>query len=210
MDNAEFLTESDIPDALKLPLPGAHWRQNASLAVAAAMRLGADSASAVAALVDFPGVNRRFTVRGTTADGHGVVIDDYAHHPTELRATLSALAEGYPDHALLVVFQPHRFERVKRYGAQFAELLGQVSRAWVVAPFAAWVADGDGINPSDIVTAIPGGRGVYMENDPEAIATSVLGYASALSGRYVVAVIGAGDVLPITERILDTRKKQKL
>ena len=203
LPDVSFFQETDIPQGLALPFPGSHWRQNATLAIAVATRLGVSLDLAISALRTFPGVNRRLTFHGKTGDGRGVVIEDYAHHPTELRATLDALREGYPDHALLVIFQPHRYERVKRYGTQFSEILWGVSRTWVVAPFAAWVSDGDGIDPSIIAERIPDGRGVYIQNEPVEIARSVKEYATMVQGPYVIAVIGAGDICRVTDFLLE-------
>ena len=202
MPSARLLDEADMPENLRLPLPGRHWRINAALAVAAAEALGIPRNEAVSGLEDFPGVDRRLSVRGTVLGGRCVVVEDYAHHPTELRATLAALRDGYPGRRLLVVFQPHRFERVRRFGHDFAELLGTADHAWVVAPFSAWVADGDGVDASSIAAQTPGGRAEYVQNLPETIAAAVKHAAEQSGDDCVAVVIGAGDVSRIVPALL--------
>ena len=131
-------------------------------------------------------------VRSAETATRRIVVEDYAHHPTELRATLSALHEKYPLSRLYVVFQPHRYERVKRYGAEFSALLSQgVEHAWIVAPFAAWTDDGDGVDWRSIAQGIANGCGEAVDNTPSAIVSAVHG---RLREPYVLAVVGAGDI----------------
>ncbi|NLF60881.1 MAG: hypothetical protein GX574_06975 [Lentisphaerae bacterium] len=176
------------------PQPGPHNRVNGAVAVAVAERLGVSRPAALAALRSFPGVSRRMSERHRSADGRLVIVEDYAHHPAELKAAMAALREGYPQRRLLILFQPHRFERVKRYGATFAELLSGADRAWVVAPFAAWRQDQELADPQEIVRQMrPEAAAGYLANDPDAIAAAVM---PEMRGREasVLAVIGAGDI----------------
>ncbi len=187
---------ADAPAGLAVPQPGAHNRTDATLALLAAEWLGVPEATALAALATFPGVSRRLSVRQRSADGRRLLVEDYAHHPTELEATLAALRESRPGVPLLVVFQPHRHERVRRYGRRFSELLGAYAeRVWVMAPFAAWTAGGAERAAAAIAGDIPGGRGVYVDGGPEAVAASVRAeLARRGEAAYTLAVIGAGDV----------------
>lgn len=194
LPHGHFIDGCDIPSGLTLPQPGMHNRVNGTLAMMAARWLGVAPEESVKALATFPGVSRRMSVRGKSSDGGVVLIEDYAHHPTELRATLSALREGYGDRELLVVFQPHRHERVKRYGREFSDILSQVCHSWIVEPFSAWVDDGSGEGARRMASDIANGRGEYIACDPSLVTESVLSYVSRCEGRYVVAVIGAGDV----------------
>ncbi|MEK7767323.1 MAG: UDP-N-acetylmuramate--L-alanine ligase, partial [bacterium] len=96
---------------IRLPIPGRHNALNALAAVAAGLEVGVSFADAADALAEFKGVERRLQARG---EARGVtVVDDYGHHPTEIRATLAALKEHYPDRRLVVMFQPHRYSRTK-------------------------------------------------------------------------------------------------
>lgn len=187
--------EQPLPETAGAPpQPGTHNRINAAMAVAVAATLGVKREAAIEALRGFSGVDRRMSLRHRSDDGNYLLIEDYAHHPTELRAVLSALREAYPHHRQLVLFQPHRYERVKRYGVEFAAALSTVDCAWVVAPFAAWRQDQTLAEPEAIARAIaPGVAAGYLPNEPGAMAVAVrpqlLQQAPCL-----LAVIGAGDI----------------
>ncbi len=174
-------------------LHGMHNRINAAMAVKACEALGVAANDAIAALDDFPGVSRRMSERAKSADGSRILLEDYAHHPTELDATLSALRETYPGKRLLVVFQPHRIERVERYGARFAELLSKTDWCCVVEPFAAWRTDGRTADVKSLIADKVKPPCPVVANSPDAIAA--LAAPVWLEGTpAVLAVIGAGDV----------------
>jgi UDP-N-acetylmuramate--alanine ligase len=107
--------------AVRLPVPGAHNARNAAAAIVACRLAGADPAAAAAALADFAGAGRRFERLGTTATG-AVVVDDYAHHPTEVRATLDA-ARTLAPRRVVAVFQPHLFSRTRYQAREFGAAL---------------------------------------------------------------------------------------
>lgn len=205
LPECQFLDLRLADSVRSLPQPGLHNRQNAAMAVCVAQELGIDPADSMQALAHFPGVLRRLSQRWISADKRRVLIEDYAHHPTELRASLDALREKWPDHELWVVFQPHRFERVKRYSTEFARILASASRVWVVAPFAAWKEDFTLADPRDIVTQINAdapGKAEYLTSSAADICTA-LRPALPTDQPVLLAVIGAGDigqtVKPLTE-----------
>ncbi len=106
---------------VQLHVPGTHNALNAASVMALCHRLGLDLAQAAAGLRDFRGTKRRFQLKGTA---RGVtVVDDYAHHPTEIRATLEAARSVHPDARLVAVFQPHRFSRTQHLWRDFAAAL---------------------------------------------------------------------------------------
>ena len=111
LPECHFLDMRLADSVCSLPQPGLHNRQNAAMAVRIAQELNIDPAEAMQALSSFPGVSRRLSQHWISADSRRVLIEDYAHHPTELQASLDALREKWPAHELWVVFQPHRFER---------------------------------------------------------------------------------------------------
>lgn len=193
-----FLTPAELPAGLALPVPGEHNRKNATVAVAVASALGVPVARAVAALAAFPGVSRRLSERYRSPGAREIVVEDYAHHPNELRASLQALREQHPGVRLTVIFQPHRFERVKRYAAGFSQILEQAADAvFIIPPFAAWMRDQEVADPRAIVTAIKGTPAVYWENSLEELARHLAG-ETAPAGNTLYAVIGAGDVGRLT------------
>ncbi|HRJ27199.1 MAG TPA: D-alanine--D-alanine ligase [Fimbriimonadaceae bacterium] len=105
-----------------LRTPGAHNRENAAGAWAAAQALGADPERALEGIAQFSGAQRRLQV---LREGEVTVIDDYAHHPTEIRASLQALRERYPERRIVVVFQPHLYSRTRDFLSEFAPALSE-------------------------------------------------------------------------------------
>jgi UDP-N-acetylmuramate--alanine ligase len=106
---------------VRLPVPGAHNARNAAAAIVACGLAGADPAAAAAALADFGGAGRRFERVGATSSG-AEVVDDYAHHPTEVRATLEA-ARTLGPRRVVAVFQPHLFSRTRHQAREFGAAL---------------------------------------------------------------------------------------
>jgi UDP-N-acetylmuramate--alanine ligase len=104
-----------------LQVPGAHNARNAAAAIVACRLAGADAAAAAAALEDFRGAGRRFEQLGATAGG-ALVVDDYAHHPTEVRATIEAARTLAPSR-IVAAFQPHLFSRTQREAREFGAAL---------------------------------------------------------------------------------------
>jgi UDP-N-acetylmuramate: L-alanyl-gamma-D-glutamyl-meso-diaminopimelate ligase len=119
---------------MTLPLAGLHNAQNAALALAAALTVGVPAAAALAALARFPGVARRLELRGEIA---GVaVVDDFAHHPTALAATVAAARARWPDRRLVVAFEPRSLTAARRdFEAAYLEALIGADLALVAAPF---------------------------------------------------------------------------
>jgi UDP-N-acetylmuramate--alanine ligase len=118
-----------------LPVPGAHNAVNAAGALAAATLAGADPAQAAASLGDFRGARRRLEPLGETAEG-AAVYDDYAHHPTEVRAALAAARTLAPKR-LVAVFQPHLYSRTKALARQFGPALAEADVIAVVGVYPA-------------------------------------------------------------------------
>ena len=111
---------SNIP----MTLPGRHNVENAVAAIAMAMQLGVDEENIKIALGSFKGIKRRFT-RFVTKHGK-IIIDDYAHHPTELNAIIRATKNFYPQKSILGIFQPHLFTRTRDFADEFAESLSKL------------------------------------------------------------------------------------
>ncbi len=111
--------------AVQLNLPGVHNVCNALAAVAIARELDVPDMAIAKALREFAGIGRRFQVYGDVVTSAGTVfmVDDYGHHPTEVDATIQAANRGWPDHRLVVVFQPHRYTRTRDLFDDFARVL---------------------------------------------------------------------------------------
>ncbi|NEU08651.1 UDP-N-acetylmuramate--L-alanine ligase [Flavihumibacter sp. R14] len=118
----DFKNSTNLIEDLQIILPGVHNIENAIAAIEVALRLAIPEEKIRAALASFRGVKRRFEYLVKT-DRH-VYIDDYAHHPEELRACITAVKTLYPDKKLCTIFQPHLFTRTRDFAKEFAEVLG--------------------------------------------------------------------------------------
>ncbi len=132
-------------------------------------------------LLTYQGAKRRFSEKDFKDIN---IIDDYAHHPTEMRATIQAARQKFPHKKLVVVFQPHTFSRTKKYAQDFAEILRGVDKAYITPIYAsAREANGD-ISSSDLVAEIPGSEVIDLDN----IADLTQNKDS------VIVFMGAGDI----------------
>jgi UDP-N-acetylmuramate--alanine ligase len=176
--------------ALRLRLPGVHNVRNAAAALGVVRALDADPDRAAAALETFLGAARRFERVG---DAGGVtVMDDYAHHPSEVRATLSAARQAFPARRLLAVFQPHLYSRTAQHGAALGRALAGAD-AVVVAPiYAAREQPIPGVTAALVAAgAREAGAQVELVEDRAGLARYV---ARATRPGDVVFTLGAGDV----------------
>lgn len=141
--------ENDERFTVNLAMPGRHNVLNALAAIAVARELDVPREVMQAALEKFEGVGRRFQGYGEipVANGKALLVDDYAHHPREIAATLRAAREGWPERRLVVIFQPHRFSRTRDLFEDFAEVLSGVDVLVMTEVYAAGeepVAGADG------------------------------------------------------------------
>src|SRR3982751_4391731 len=151
--------------AVHVPIPGRHNVQNALAAVAVALELGISDEAIVAAFDKFEGVKRRFTKVGE-ADG-AIVIDDYAHHPTEIRAVLAAAREG-AEGRVIAVMQPHRFTRLQSLMEEFQNCFNDADVVFVTPVYGAGEEPIDGVNSDALVDGLRahGHRMVRTVEDP--------------------------------------------
>ncbi|MET0070030.1 MAG: UDP-N-acetylmuramate--L-alanine ligase [Candidatus Thiodiazotropha sp.] len=142
--------------AITLNLPGRHNVLNALAAVCVALELNIDTASIQKALLNFAGIGRRFQTRGDCrVDGKQVMlIDDYAHHPREIEATLSAVRDGWPQRRLVMVFQPHRYSRTQEQFEDFVQVLSKADLLIVSEVYAAGEEPIQGAGGRDLSRAI--------------------------------------------------------
>ncbi len=182
-----FAPEGRVETAL--PAPGEHNLLNAAAALATALRLGAEPGRLNGSLDEFTGVDRRLQL---LVDRAGVaVVDDYAHHPTEVRAALSSLRARYPDRRLVAVFQPHLFSRTRDFAGEFAGALAGADRAVVLPVYPAREEPIPGVD-SELITAAADEGGLELAA-PEDVAGEE--WLDGLTGADTVVVyMGAGDV----------------
>lgn len=164
--------------------------ENAALAVEAARLLGVPADEAAEAVKSFSGIERR--MRLLSAAGDRVFLEDYAHHPTEVRASVELVRHLYPGKKLHVVFQPHRYARLERFFGGFAEALALADQVTVTPVFAAWSESGS-VTAADLAEKIP--QAVFRDLPWEALAAEI----EKSDEEGVVLILGAGDILRLAE-----------
>jgi len=187
---------------VRLVVPGAHNARNAAAALEASLLAGADPAQAAAALADFAGAGRRFQELGTTAEGARVV-DDYAHHPTEVAATIDAARTQGP-RRVVAVFQPHLYSRTQRLAREFGIALARADVVAVLDVYPARERAEDfpgvsGLLVAEAAADAANGRRVYWLPTFDA-AERVL--RAELRAGDLCLVLGAGDVDALGRRLL--------
>jgi UDP-N-acetylmuramate--alanine ligase len=185
-----------------LPVPGAHNARNAAAALVACRLAGAEPAAAAAALADFGGAGRRFERLGTTAAG-AEVVDDYAHHPTEVRATLEA-ARTLAPRRVVAVFQPHLFSRTRHQAREFGAALALADLVVVldVYPARERAEDFPGVTGRLVAAAAAdaaGGRRVAWLPGFDAAERFL---RDELGAGDLLLTLGAGDVDQLGRRLL--------
>ena len=191
---------------VKLPLPGRHNVQNALAALAVALELGVDLQAAARALENFEGVGRRFEAKGRAASG-ALVVDDYGHHPTEIKATLAAARECWPDRRLVVAFQPHRYSRLRDLFEEFTTSFYGADELLVLNIYAAGEAEDPSVSAEGMAEAIRahGHRSVeYVGSRQDAAAK----LARLLGPTDVLLTLGAGDVWRLGEELVESHADQ--
>jgi UDP-N-acetylmuramate--alanine ligase len=176
---------------LSVRAPGRHNLLNALGALAAALRAGASLPEAQHALAEFAGVGRRFDVLGEAA---GVaVVDDYAHHPTEIAATLAAARAVFPGRRLVAVFQPHLYSRTRDFAAGFATALEAADVVAVTEIYPAREAPIAGVSAALITAPLRRTRGEdgVLELAKQDVVTAL---ARIVRPGDVVLMMGAGDI----------------
>lgn len=180
---------------LDLQVPGRHNALNAAAAVAVALELEVDADAAARALAHFSGASRRFELKGEV---RGVrVFDDYAHHPTEVRAALTAARSVAGGHRVHVLFQPHLFSRTREFAKEFAAALNLADTALVLDIYPAREDPIPGVTSRLITEHLaPGGR--LMD-----AGGAVAALAAAAGPGDIILTVGAGDVTAFGPQIVE-------
>ncbi len=181
-------------EGIELPMPGRHNVQNALAAIGVALELGIDDATIQQGFAKFGGVKRRFTKVGEVAVDGGVVtiIDDYGHHPVEIRAVLSAAREGGTTRVIAVV-QPHRYSRLDNLMEDFQQAFNDADIVLVAPVYAAGEAPIDGVDAEALVTGLKtrGHRSAATVSGADDLAETLAGM---IEPGDMVICLGAGDI----------------
>ena len=187
-----FLVRLDGSDLgeLALQVPGVHNVRNALAAVASGISVGASFESLRAGLEGFEGVERRFQRLGAV---RGVdVIDDYAHHPTEILATLDAARAACPGRRIVAAFQPHLYSRTRDFATQFGDALARADAVFLTAIYPAREAPIPGVTSALVEEALRArGRPPTWHGTRDGLARALAGFAREGD---VVITLGAGDI----------------
>ncbi|MBA2312104.1 MAG: UDP-N-acetylmuramate--L-alanine ligase [Actinobacteria bacterium] len=201
IEGADFMIVSDEQsEPVRLNVAGRHNVINALAAVAACTRIGMSLSRACTGLSQFKGVERRFQVRGSAA---GVtVIDDYAHHPTEVRVNLEAARLGTWDR-VIAVFQPHLYSRTAALAHEFGASFGDADRIIVTDVYGAREVPQPGVSGKLVADAVcarlPGRPVAYIPHRGE-----LLSYlATSVRAGDLVLTLGAGDISAVGEELLE-------
>ena len=191
---------------LTLPMPGAHNVLNALAALAVADFLGVPFAAFQAGLRAFQGVGRRFTVKGTAETRDVLVVDDYGHHPAEIRATLAGARAAFPARRIVIAFQPHRYTRTRDLFGDFARAFNDAQAVVLTDIYAAGEEPIPGITAETLCQAMRehGHRGAQHVPSRAAIAPALV---SILRDGDVLITCGAGDIYRTGEEVLALLQK---
>ena len=179
----------------KLFVPGEHNVRNALAAIAVARSLGIPADVIAAGLSSYLGVDRRFQILG---DYRGaIIVDDYAHHPTEIRATLEAARSGYPDRRLVALFQPHLYSRTRDFAREFGEALRTADMAIVMPIYAAREEPIAGVSARLISDGVDGIE--FLDRGNSEVFNEM---RRRLGPNDLFITMGAGDVHQIAEELV--------
>jgi UDP-N-acetylmuramate--alanine ligase len=189
---------------MSITMPGLHNVYNSVAAVAVGLELGVSFADIAGALGSFEGIARRFDIRGEA--GHVLVLDDYGHHPVEIRTTLSAAAARW-NRRLVVLFQPHRYTRTQKLLEDFGRSFYDATVLLVAGIYAASEDPIPGVSGANIVEVARrhGHRDADYVEDLDALYERTM---SIIQPGDVVVTLGAGDIYKVGERILASLRKR--
>ena len=187
---------------ISLTIPGNHNVENATAALATAIKLGAPVADLLVGLTKFSGAKRRFENRGTVS---GVtVIDDYGHHPTEVKVTLETAKRFAGSGRVIAIFQPHRYSRTAMFVDQFAEVLELADHTYLLEIYAASEAAMPGVSSILIANAM---KSESVTFEPSMIDVVSYAVSEAKPGDLIIT-LGAGDVNLLVPLILQTLEEK--
>ncbi|MFA5413475.1 MAG: UDP-N-acetylmuramate--L-alanine ligase [Patescibacteria group bacterium] len=198
----EVFEKGESRGVFKIQLLGNHNVANALAVIATAKELGFDLEKIREALEKFSGAVRRFEIKGEV--GGVLVIDDYGHHPTEIRVTLEAARQKYPDRRIWCVFHPHTFTRTKALLKDFSKSFGGADKIIVIDIYGSAREVAGGVSSRDLVEAIKkeGNDALYIPTISEAAEF----LAKEVKSGDVVITMGAGDVWRVGELLLEKLK----
>lgn len=195
----EVVRKNNLLGRARINVPGLHYINNALAAIAVGLELGIDFEIIRGALASFRNVERRFQVLGE--EKNILFVDDYAHHPTEIEATLRTAKIGWSNRRIITVFQPHRYTRTKFLWKEFARCFNESDEAIIIDIYPAGEEPIEGVEASLIVTALKESGHPKAKYIPEI--GGVIDYlAKSIKSGDLIITLGAGDVYRVGNDLL--------
>ncbi len=195
-----------------IAVPGRHNVQNALAAFATGLELGLDPAKLVHGLGRYSGMRRRFQIK--YSNGRGLmVVDDYAHHPSEVKATVKAARNGWPSARIVAVFQPHLFSRTREFAAEYGWALSRADMVYVadIYPSREKAEDFPGMDSGMVAVAVTkaGGKHVLHAPDSRELKRLLLEEAAGSGPEGMILLfMGAGDITAMAADVADCSGKE--
>jgi UDP-N-acetylmuramate--alanine ligase len=200
----QLVVRGEKKGPVEIRMPGRHNVLNSLAAVGVALELEIPLEAVTRGLLRVGGIHRRFQKKG---EARGIdVLDDYGHHPTEIRATLAALRECYPDRRLVVLFQPHRYSRTQALAHEFATAFNQADQLVITEIYAASEKPIPGVSGEGLTETVRrhGHHRALFEPDVTLLHERVMEW---LQPGDVVLTLGAGNITKVGERLLEALRK---
>lgn len=200
VENGAFVftvkTSTEFWESFRLYMPGRHNVLNSLAATALAHSIGVSLPKIAEAMATFKGVERRFSYRIRT--DQKVLIDDYAHHPTELNALHQAVRELYPDEQITIVFQPHTYTRTRDFMQGFVSSLAQYDQVYILPIYAAREHSIEGINSENLAQQIA----VFNINANYITDNQVVDVLNSSKNK-ILLMVGAGDIGEMVHKVVE-------
>lgn len=191
---------------IELNIPGRHNALNALAAVAVATEDGVEDSAILKALANFEGTGRRFDLLGefVVSDGCALLVDDYGHHPSELDVTIQAARAGWPEHRLVMIFQPHRYSRTRDLYDDFVNVLELVDVLFMLDVYSAGETPIAGADARSLCRTIRSRGKVDPIFIPDIdLLPSAL--AAVIGANDLVLTQGAGDIAKLAKKLADLK-----
>jgi len=185
--------------SFRLPMPGRHNAENALAAMAVLMDLGVDTKTIKKGMQSFAGIQRRFQ---SVASGEGVLVDDYAHHPKEIIATLEAAASCWPEKEISVIFQPHRYTRTQDLMDEFLGAFDAAHEVALLPIYAASESPIEGVTTEKMVEGMRTRGHKHVSLCPSLERAEQDALEKIRNGK-VVVLMGAGSIGGLAQRLRD-------
>ncbi len=194
----DFKTQEMFIEEVKIAVPGLHYIENATAAMAIGYKLGLNIDQLRNGIESFAGVERRFEIK---YDGGPVYIDDYAHHPEEIRVTVEAVRMLYPDKKITGVFQPHLFSRTRDFADEFAVSLSELDEIILLGIYPAREKPIAGVTSEMLLEKIKNPNKRILDK------SELLSYIGVFKND-ILLTIGAGDIGLLSTKIKEIFNKR--